>query len=401
MAEIKDYSKERASRGYDDAAEEDYRVKIRRHRAANMYRLLLIIGVCAGFALLLILQFNRHVYTEYEVIDVVETDGNTSSTDLRLGSSILTYSKDGAHARNDKGEVTWNQTYGLQDVLVSINGGTTALAGYNDREIYVANEEGIVSDITTAMPIKDVTVSEDGKVSAVLVDTLVTWIETYGPDGTKKYSGQTHMSNSGYPVALSLSPNGVLLGVAYVYVDAGVVKTSVAFYNFGDVGENSNDYMVSAYPYTDILVPMVRFMNNETCFAVGDSRLMMYKGAQKPEVTNEFLFDEEVVGVYYSEDYVGLVFNGGTDGGKYRMKVYSSQAKEIGTFDIGIDYNDIFFEEDGFVAYNDKECRITTLKGYEKFSGEFNEAVRLMAPTKGAYRYKLVTDSEIKTVQLR
>ena len=45
--------------------------------------------------------------------------------------------------------------------------------------------------------------------------------------------------------------------------------------------------MVSAYSYSDLVVPKVQFMNNDTAFAVGDSRLMIYSGTQKPVTAGE------------------------------------------------------------------------------------------------------------------
>lgn len=70
----------------------------------------------------------------------------------------------------------------------------------------------------------------------------------------------------------SLSPGGELLCVSYIYVDAGVLKTNIVFYNFGPVGANNSDLIVSAYTYTDMLIPYVQFLNDSTAFSVGDNR---------------------------------------------------------------------------------------------------------------------------------
>ena len=154
-------------------------------------------------------------------------------------------------------------------------GDVAAIGSYNGREIYVQNTDKQLGTITTTMPIRNITVSETGRVTTVLADTDVAWIMTYEADGTNSYTGQAHMTDGGYPVSVSLSPDGELLAISYLYVDAGVVKSNVTFYNFGPVGENQSDYMVSAYSYSDLVVPKVQFMNNDTAFAVGDSRLMI------------------------------------------------------------------------------------------------------------------------------
>ena len=209
------------------------------------------------------------------------------------------------------------------------------------------------------------------------------------------------MDGAGYPGAISLSPSGELLCIAYVYVDAGVLKTNVAFYNFGSVGENYNDHIVSSWSYTDLVVPMVQFMNGSTAFAVGDSRLMIYTGSQKPVSAMEHLFDEEVQSVFYSEDYIGLVFRSDDSNYRYRLDVWNSLGEKVGNYYFNIEYTDLFFGRDNFVAYNETECLIMTLDEIEKYHGTFSKTVRLMLSGASAYRYVLVTDNSIDTIQLR
>ena len=66
-----------------------------------------------------------------------------------------------------------------------------------------------------------------------------------------------------------------------------------------------------------------------------------------------------------------------------------------------VDYTDIFFEEDAMVIYNESECQIFTTEGVEKYRGNFNKSVRLMLPAGGSYKYYLVTDNTIDTIQLK
>ncbi len=378
-----------------------YKEKIRKHKLTSVYRILLVIAAVAALGVLVSVQYKRHVYTGYDVTAAVERENVEGATDMRLGSAILTYSKDGAHCTDAKGTVTWNQTYEMQDPKVSACGSTVAIGDYNGRNIYVQNSEKQLGEITTTMPIRNLTVASDGTVTAILADTDITWINTYNTKGELLYQGQTHMNDSGYPGSISLSPDGELLCVSYVYVDAGVLKTNVVFYNFGPVGANNSDYIVSAYSYTDLLVPYVQFMNDSTAFAVGDSRLMIYSGGHQPVLKAEYLFDEEVQSVYYNDNYVGLVFPSEKNENRYRMDVYNTSASKVGSYYINMEYTDIFFEKENFVVYNDTECMIMTLEGIEKYSGTFAKQVGLMLPTSGAYKYMVVTDNSIDTIQLK
>lgn len=398
MADIRSYMREKEKREKKQAG---YKAKIRRHKLAAVYRILLVAAATVALVALVSVQYRRHVYTAYDVVATVPRENVDDAADIRLGSAILTYSRDGAHCTDAKGTVAWNQTYEMQDERLAVCGDTVAIGDYNGRSIYVQNAEKQLGEITTTMPIRSVTVSDEGNVTAVLADTDVTWVNTYNAKGELLYEGQTHMGDAGYPGSVSLSPSGELLCVAYVYVDAGVLKTNNVFYNFGPVGANNSDYIVSAYAYTDMLVPYVQFMNDTTAFAVGDSCLMIYSGGQKPVEKAQYHFNEEVQSVYYSDSYIGMIFRSEQENVQYRMDVYDAEASKVGSYDINIEYTDVFFEQDRFVAYNDRECLIVNLDGVEKFSGTFTKQVRLMLPAKGAYRYVLVTDTSIDTIQLK
>lgn len=398
MADIKSYMKEKKKREQNQAG---YKEKIRKHKLSSVYRILLVVVAAAALIAVVVVQYKKHVYTDYDIVSSVPRESVSGSIDLRLGNSILTYSKDGAHCTDAKGNAAWNQTYEFQDVKVAMCGSTVVIAEYNGRSMYVQNGEKQVSKITTTMPIRNVSVSSEGYVTAVLEGTDVIIINTYDPSGQNIYEGEARMNISGYPAAICLSPNGQLLCVAYWYLDAGVVKTNVAFYNFGAVGENVNDCMVGAFFYTDTLVPQVQFMNNSTAFAVGDNRLAIYSGSYAPMEIANFMLSEEVQSVFYSDKYIGLVFRS-EDGEKlYRMDVYDSSADMVGSFYLNIEYTDIFFGQNIFVAYNETECVITTMDGVEKFNGEFTKPVRLMLPVGNTYKFLLVTDSSIDTIQMK
>lgn len=398
MADIKSYIKEKEKREKQQA---DYKKKIRKHKLTSVYRILLAVFGIAALAVLAAAQYKRHVYTSYDILSSVPRQNILGSIDVRLGNAVLTYSKDGVHCTDLKGEVVWNQTYQMQEPLVAVCGDTVAIGDYNGRSIYVQNAQKQLGTISTTMPIREVTVSQSGMVTAVLADTDKAWVNTYNAEGELLYYGEAHMDGAGYPCAISLSPGGELLGISYLYVDAGTLKTNIAFYNFQDVGESQTDKIVSTWSYSDLLAPMLRFMNDSAAFAVGDNRLMIYSGGRKPVSGLEHIYDEEVLSVFYNQSYVGLVFRSEQSDSLYRLDVYSAAAKEVGRFYFDIEYTDLFFDQDQFVAYNDTECVIMTLDGVEKFNGTFSKPVRLMLPGSGAYRYVLVTASSIDTIQMK
>lgn len=398
MADIKSYIKEKEKRERNQA---DYKEKIKRHKLTHVYRILLVALAVVALVILIIVQYRRHVYTSYDIVSSLPRERVSGALDLRLGDAILTYSRDGAHCTDLKGNVTWNQTYEIQNAKLAFSGDTVAIAEYGGRNIYVENTEKQLTSINTTLPIRDVAVSSAGYTTAVLDGSDVAVINTYNTEGNVIYEGEARMNGSGYPAAVALSPGGELLCVSYWYLDAGVLKTNVAFYNFGDVGENVNDCMVSVFFYTDTLVPQVQFMNDSTAFAVGDNRLVIYSGRYVPVEAATYMLTEEIQSVFYNDKYVGLVFLSKDGEQMYRMDVYDTSTVKVGSFYFDIDYTDIFFGKDTFVAYNDTECVIMTMDGMEKFNGEFDKPVRLMLPANNSYKYLLVTDTSIDTIQLK
>lgn len=398
MADIRSYLKEKEKREQNQI---NYKEKIRKHRLTGFYRILLVVAALGALAAMVIVQYKNHVYTGYDIVSSINRETIENATDVRLGDSILTYSKDGAHCTDIKGNVLWNQTYEMQDIKMSICQDVAAIGNYNGRNIYIQNSDKQLGQVTTTMPIRDLTVAANGRVTAVMADTDIAYINTYDVEGNQLFKGKASMQESGYPTALSLSPNGELLAISYTYLDAGVMKTNVAFYNFSSVGENQNDHLMSVYAYQDVFIPMIRYMNEDTCFAVGDSMLMIYKGSQKPEQSAQYLYSEEVQSVYFSDKYIGLVFYSDDVESRYRMQVFDTNAKQVGNYYFDTEYSDIFFEENTFTIYNDSECTIMTLDGTVKYEGTFAKTVNLMVPTGTPFQYLLVTDESLDTVQLK
>ena len=114
-ADIKNYLKEKEKR---QKSQDDYKKKIRKHRLKIVYRVLLVVAALGAALALVVVQAKRHIYTGYDTVSSISREVSSDATDIRLKNSILTYSKDGAHCTDAKGNVKWNQTYVIQDVLL-------------------------------------------------------------------------------------------------------------------------------------------------------------------------------------------------------------------------------------------------------------------------------------------
>lgn len=416
MADIRSYTREKAKRnaklyakqsgknqGFKlvKAEEQSLQEKIHKHKLAYFYRILLLILILGAIIAIVWIQYNNKTYSDYEITGTSKFDAANGSTSLRLGNKVLTYTKDGAYCTDYDGTVLWNQTYEMQSPIVRVCDDVAAIADYNGGVIYILNAEKQLGTVTTNLPIRNLSVAANGVVAAVLDDSKVTWIYLYGTDGKELVKFHTTMDKTGYPVSISLSRNAMLCAVSYVYVDAGVLKSSVAFYNFDEYGKNQIDNLVAGYDYTDTIVPNVQFMNNDTAFAVGDDSLMFYSGSQRPILQSVYYYNTEVQSVYYNKDYVGVVFLDDNGNDRYRLEIYNGVGERITTKSFNIDYTDIVFQEDNFIIYNDEECMVGTMSNIVKYNGTFKKAVSLLIPIKGKFHYLLVSADSLETIQLK
>ena len=400
MVNVRDYLKKKEKRE-SDKPRISYREKIKSHKFTIFYRMMLAIILIAAIGAATYIQWKNKVYTESLVVASAEISITQDANLMPFDGYLLNYSKDGAGCMDTKGNAVWNQTFEMQNPIVDICQNVVAIGDYNGRTIYVMNTSGPMGSITTNRPIRNLCVASNGVVAVVLDDTDVTLIYLYDSQGNELVHFRTTMKESGYPVSVSISPSGELVCVSYLFVDSGQMKSSVAFYNFGAVGQNSTDNYVSGYDYLNTIVPFTRFLDNKSVFAVSDDRIMFYSGSQKPVSAAENLLNEDVQSIYYGGEYVGLVFNSTESSNRYRLDVYHKSGELAQQIEFDIEYSDILFHEDQIIIYNETECCIYNINGLEKYAGKFNKSVRTLIPLKTSYSYMMVTPDSIDTIELK
>ena len=398
MTDIREYLQKKQKR--PDREKDDLKKQIRKHRVKVFLRLAGIAAVLAVLTTVAVVQLKNQTYSGYVVVSTVDKPLYGGSTVKEYQNGYLTYSKDGINYTDAKGNAIWNQTYQMQSPIVSVRGQWVAVGDYNGHIIYNIDQNGTVQEIDTNLPIRSLTVSANGVVAAVLEDGSVTWINVYNPSGEKAVGIKTTMQKSGYPMSISLSDNGKLMEVAYLRVESGSMKGVVSFYNFDEVGQNYTDTMVSSYEYADSVIPCCAFMNGSTAFSVADNQLVLYEGAEIPKSIFQVLLSEEIVDVFYSEKYLGLVFWGTEGAEKYRLDVYDTGGSLVLSYPFSMEYRDIIFSRDNLIIYNEAECLIAGLNGREKYRGDITEQTYLLKAL-GGNRYLAVTKDSLDTIEMK
>ncbi len=380
----------------------NFEAEVRLHRLKIFGAIFFIIAVLVAACLYTLNYFNTKIYTGYQIISKSMRSDSETAKYLAYNGHVLKYSRDGAESYDGVKDTKWNITYELQDPYVSTCNDYVALSDRGSNEILLMSGDGKSSSVNTRLPISCFSVAGQGVVATSLDDGGFSRINIYDPEGTELAGIRSSMGKSGYPADIALSPDGTLLGVSYTRIDSetGEIHSSVAFYNFGDVGQNEIDNYVSGYDYKDTLIPRVHFLSHDSAVAIGDDRIVFYSGAQKPEAVSENLIKKEIQSVYFGEEEVALVFRSDKGGNQYRIIVYGKTGKVLLEKDFELAYTDICLSGKRVIIYNDSACEIIDYNGTVRYDGFFEDPVLLMVPTEKPTRFVLVNRSMTEEIIL-
>ena len=386
--------------GNKNDKETDYDAKVTQHRVLRIVKWSLIAIAVLTVTISLYNYLDRKVYSGYTVTArSVRSDAETAQY-MQFNGHVLKYSQDGAEAFDGMNKSLWNITYEMQNPKVATCEDYVAIADEGATNVTVVDGSGISTTIDTRLPIMDICVAGQGVVAAVLSDKSATKINVYDKEGNQLAGMKCTMIQTGYPFDISLSPSGTLLGVSYVRMDGGELKSSIAFYNFGNVGENEVDHYVSGYDYSDSVFPRIKFLNDSSAIAIGNNKIVSYSGAQKPRLVSENSIQEEVQSVYYGNNEYALIFKNSNASDSYRLELYNEKGKLKLLKDFEIDYSDIQITNRQILIYNESECLIMNKRGYVKYSGNFDESIMMMVPGKSFARYILINRDITEMIRL-
>lgn len=379
---------------------DEYRAKIIRHRLVFIYKVLFVAAVIVAIAAGLYISYVNKQYTDYEIVSDEDRMDSDDAIYIPYNGCVLKYSQDGAEAYDGYNNAIWNATFEMQNPQVDVCGRYAAIGDFKGTTLYVVGFDGAMGEIDTKLPISSFCVSDKGVAAVVLEDDNETRINLYSSSGEKLAEMKCTMTRSGYPVDVSLSPDGIKLCVSYMRIQNGELKSSVAFYNFGEVGQNEIDNYVSGYDYIDSIVPIVKFINDDTAFSIADNRLVIYKGSQKPTSSFEAFINDEVKSVFYGDKSIALVFNDSTADGLYRVDVYDDKGEIKLSQSIDMEYTDIVLKDDLMIVYNDTDCIMYRFNKDIKYIGSFKEPMLLVVP-QSTTKWTLANRDTIQSVKLK
>lgn len=374
-----------------DAQVKDYRKRTRRRMIiAAAAVVLVLVGV--------FLVINLQTYTSVRIIDVYEAEDAGNSSYREFGDGVLKYSRDGIVLMDRKGEEVWNQSYQMQNPMVSAFGDAAVVADKGGNSMIVVDQEGVKGEIETTLPIEKVAVSSQGIVAAVLHGDGDPQIVCYDAAGNILAELDTTVTGNGYPLDISLSENGQLLLVSYMTVQNGRTVSNIYYYNFGEAGAQAENYEVLTDTYEDVIAPTAFFMDGDTSAVVGNDRVLIYRGQDTPSLQNTIELDKQIKSVFYSPSYIGLVLKNEGEAG-YELRLYNKSGSMVMSEKFTGDYSNVKICGMQVIMYGGTQCSVFTRAGVHKFEGEMDEAILEMFPVFGVNKYIVMNANGMEVVR--
>lgn len=376
--------------------------KIFKYQLRKIYFIVLCIVLVLVFILAAHVYRVNKVYSEYEVTKTYDAIGSSEGVvEIYNNENILCYSRDGVSAYNAKGTQLWNQTFEMQSPIVRSNGEYVVAGDYKGNTIYVMNGNGPTTTITCNKIIVDLNISNGGVVIATLDDSSVTWIELYNSTGTNVATIKTSMDQTGFPLNLSMSTDNRKMVVSYLKAKGNGMQTSLAFYNFGDVGQNMTDKIVSGYDYAEKVIPYLHYMDDNNAVAVAEDHMYVYSGRQIPELKAETELNKDIIGIYQGGSYTALLYHNEDGEERYKLSVFDLNATEVLTKTFDIEYDNIVINNNYIMVYNSAEVLMWNIKGLEKYNGDLGSGIKAIIPTKNEMKYIVVREDGVDVVKLK
>lgn len=226
---------------------------------------------------------------------------------------VIKLSKDGAKYISSQGKVLWNQAFEMGRALVSVTGEYAVIGEQGGTKLYILSSQGLSGQGEAPSTIEKLRISEKGVVYALLTEDRGTYITVFSKEGKNLDIGiKSVMAGDGYPLDMSVSPDGTELCVAFSHLEQTSLKSRVVFYNFSSLGKNAGaDRVVGGFTddFASGIVGRVHFFTDEESFAAYDGGVAFFstKVRTSPELKKKVDIPETIRMIAYDQNYLAVL----------------------------------------------------------------------------------------------
>ena len=382
--------------------QEELEAQIRQHRRKIIFRVIEITAIIVILVVAVELLYALRSFTSYEIRNSIERNNTDVAKFAQFNDYIIEYSNDGAACVTHSRDILWNQSYEMSAPHVDVCGKYVAIYDRGGTEVNVLGEKGLQCKIETTLPIQTVSIASQGTVAILMRGEAEAQIKLFDKKGEELANGKFYGEQGSFPLDVALSKDGKKLAVNMIDTSQGAVGTTISFYNFGSVGQSQIDNNVGTYTYNDLLIPEIEYLSDSQMIAFGTGKILLFEGAQKPELSKEIILEQEIQSYFYNDKYIGIVYDSVDTDNLWHVKVMDLKGKTVMENDISIAYTKIeFLSNNEICASNERECELFTLHSIKKFAYTFEKPLYKIIARDGAQNYTFIFKETTEEVRLK
>lgn len=383
----------------EDEQEQEADSKFSLKMPSGSVKRILIAGVVI-LAIILVYSLiqSRKVYHSYEVMSEVSNTDDASESYQIIKYGMIRYSNNGIALTDKSGNVIWNQTYEMNNPIIASSGNYIAAGDRGASTLYIFNQFGQCGKLTTDLPLQGLQMAENGVVAAILSDSESNFINLYDKQGNRLVGIRATLENTGYPLAIGVSPDASKLVVSYLTVsDSARTQTKLVFYDFSSVNGEHEKLTGSI----NSLCPRIQFLGKQRVAVFREKGFDIYSVDGEVKMVFSTEFEDEIRSIFTGDQKLGFVFRNRDENGKFRIELYDVSGQKSMTLYSNLDYTDLNSDSDEVVLYNNSKAEIYKYNGKQVFSGSFENRISSLMPSWDSGMYWMVEESRVSEIRIK
>lgn len=399
--------------------------------------IVMLIIVAIGSAIVFNVFFSKKKYRSYDVVAEYTKNLPEAASFMADYGKLCCYNNEGISIYNSKGKIEWNAAISMTNPKITVNKGYAVVADIGGRNLLVVNHKSVPAVQVSMEMLQDimlVDISEQGEI-AVLMEAdrgyNIQLINPYDKNEKLKAEIKTYSKDDGYALSLAISKDGSKLVTEYVKSENNEIKSTLTFYNFDKIGENSNaDRIVGVFPFEDTIFPKLKFADNNTVCAYGDNKVVCFAAKREPEMLWEKKIAGRIERIAEDETGFALLINesntmaaksidlasnsaistdyidgdyfkdGQAEGGKAVLYSFNYSGSKKFAEVIDINAKGMWMSKGEIALHSENNCVIFDNNGNEKFKNKFGDRLISFMSTDDSLKYYIVLGRKLKIIKL-
>lgn len=343
----------------------------RQEKRSDIFACFMILTV---FALAVLFYFRNYTFTTYALDEVSFVRGSRTARLYDFSEGTVMIENDAVSYFTDAGSV-FATTIAVKDPAAAFCGDYFAFYDRGGYQVYVCDASGVLSTVKVSRKILGIDISATGVTAVFTESNDAAYISYFDRFGNRlPVEVKTVLNASGYPVHISISPDGQKLIALFYSTENGIGESRLVFYDFEN-GREENSYVMAAfedYYSTNTFLIDAKFMDDTHAVVIGDNQVSFLTYTEKHTVENRRRdFQAPVRSVLFTDSFFLTVEESKTGN---LVNVYNAEGETYASF-YGPDEYDVMTADDRYLVFGEKErLYFYNLSGRKRYEGSLVEA---------------------------